>query len=741
MDYASSLLGLLPGGRRTPGLKELLAAVGSYLPAEQVARIREAAEFGASAHKGQKRLSGEPYIAHPVAAAAILADLRLDADTLIAGILHDVIEDTPTPKDQLAARFGADVAELVDGVTKLDAIQFKSREEAQAESFRKMLLAMVRDLRAVLVKRADRTHNMRTIEAMAVPRRRAVARETLEIYAPIAERLGLYDLKLELEDLGFAALYPQRYRVLERALKRARGNQKEFLKKIEQQLTAALIKNDIVARVAAREKHLYSIYRKMQRKKSTLNEIVDVYGLRIVVDKADTCYRALGSVHSVFKPMPGRFKDYIAIPRVNGYQSLHTTLFGPNGVPIEVQIRTEDMHSVAQSGIAAHWRYKTGESVGSSQQERAREWLTHLVELQNGGSSEEFLESVKVDLFPDKVYVFTPKGEILRLPSGATVVDFAYAVHTDIGNRCVAAKVDRRLTPLRTVLRNGQTVEIITAKGAMPNPSWVNFVVTAKARSAIRHYLKGLRRSEAIALGSKLLTQALGEFALTLEDVNEDVRGAALGELGMKDLDELYEKIGLGERLAPLVARRLLPAAPSPGGTAGLAPLAIAGTEGLLVAYARCCFPIPYDAIFAFLSTGRGIVIHRENCVNVEDYRKHPENWLPVSWQSSSDRLFSSEIRVQVVNRTGVLAAVAAAIASTETNIDHASIDEQDSDNAVLTFELRVRDRRHLARLMRVTRRMADVTRVTRTIAAHARGAQSVHADGDTDADREADEA
>jgi GTP diphosphokinase / guanosine-3',5'-bis(diphosphate) 3'-diphosphatase len=738
---ASSLLGLLPGGRRTPGLKELLGAVGGYLPPDQVGRIRDAAEFGTSAHRGQKRLSGEPFIAHPVAAAAILADLRLDADTIVAAILHDVIEDTPTPKDQLAARFGAVVAEIVDGVTKLDQIKFKSREEAQAESFRKMLLAMVRDLRVILVKLADRTHNMRTIEAMAPARRRAIARETLEIYAPIAERLGLYNMKLELEDLGFKALYPRRYLVLERALKRARGNQKEFLKKIEQQLNTTLVKSDIAAQVVTREKHLYSIYRKMRRKRSSLNEIVDVYGIRVVVDRPDTCYRALGAVHAVFKPMPGRFKDYIAIPRVNGYQSLHTTLFGPNGVPIEAQIRTVDMHRVAEAGIAAHWKYKTGGDTDSTQQERTREWLSSLVSLQEAGSSEEFLESVKIDLFPDKVYVFTPKGQILRLPSGATVVDFAYAVHTDIGNRCVAAKLDRRLTPLRTVLRNGQTVEIITAKGATPNPSWVNFVVTAKARNAIRHYLKGLRRSEAIALGSKLLTQALGEFALTLEDVNEDVRRAALGELGMKDLDELYEKIGLGERLAPLVARRLLPAAPSPGGTGTLAPLAIAGTEGLLVAYARCCFPIPYDAIFAFLSTGRGIVIHRENCVNVEDYRKHPENWLPVSWQSSSDRLFSSEIRVQVVNRTGVLAAVAAAIASTETNIDHVSIDEQDSDNALLTFELRVRDRRHLARLMRVTRRMADVTRVTRTIAAHARGAQSVDADGDTDADREADEA
>jgi len=727
MDYASSLLGLLPGARRTtPGLRDLLATVETYLPADQVERIREAAEFGASAHRGQKRLSGEPYIAHPVAAAAILADLHLDSDTIIAAILHDVIEDTPTPKDQLAARFGADVAEIVDGVTKLDQIKFKSREEAQAESFRKMLLAMVRDLRVVLVKLADRTHNMRTIDAMTVPRRRAIARETLEIYAPIAERLGLYNLKLELEDLGFQALYPQRYRVLERALKRARGNQKEFLKRIEQQIQAALIKAGIAAQVQLREKHLYSIYRKMRRKRSTLNEIVDVYGLRIIVDRADTCYRALGAVHSVFKPMPGRFKDYIAIPRVNGYQSLHTTLFGPNGVPIEAQIRTDDMHRVAESGIAAHWRYKAGEGGGSSQQERAREWLKHLVELQDGGSSEEFLESVKVDLFPDKVYVFTPKGEILRLPSGSTVVDFAYAVHTDVGNRCVAAKVDRRLTPLRTVLRNGQTVEIITAKGAMPNPSWVNFVVTAKARSAIRHYLKSLRRTEAIALGQRLLNQSLGEFQLSIEEISPESMQAAVAELGMKDIDELFEKIGLGERLAPLVARRLLPAEPEAGAFAP-APLAVAGTEGLLVSYARCCFPIPYDPIIAYLSSGRGIVVHREACVNVEDYRKHPEKWLPVAWQTTPERLFSAQIRVDVPNRMGVLAAVAAAIASTETNIDHVSVEERDADTSVLVFELKVRDRKHLARIIRTIRRMPDVLRVTRTIAAHSarKGAKS----------------
>ncbi|MFT3906742.1 MAG: RelA/SpoT family protein [Steroidobacteraceae bacterium] len=719
MEVASSLLGLLPGSKRTPGLKELLAKVATYLPPEQVERVRQAAEFGAEAHEGQTRLSGEPYITHPVAAAEILADLHLDADTIIAAILHDVIEDTPTPKHDIAARFGHDVAEIVDGVTKLDQVRFKSRQEAQAESFRKMLLAMVRDLRVILVKLADRTHNLRTIGVMAPAKRRQIARETLDIYAPVAERLGLYTMKLELEDLGFRTLYPHRYRIIERALKRARGNQKEFLGKIRDQLEAALGKSGMAGQVEAREKHLFSIYRKMLRKHSPLSEIVDVYGLRIIVATPDTCYRALGVVHSVYKPMPGRFKDYIAIPRVNGYQSLHTTLFGPNGVPIEVQIRTTDMDQVAESGIAAHWKYKEGTEEGSAQQERARAWLSHLVEMQEGGNSEEFIESVKVDLFPDKVYVFTPKGEILRLPRGATMVDFAYAVHTDIGNRCVAAKADRRLTPLRTVLRNGQTVQIITAKGASPNPAWVNFVVTAKARTAIRHYLKNLRHGEAAELGKRLLSQALAEFKLSIEGLDPEALRTAFGELVVRDLGELYEKIGLGERLAPLVARRLLPGENRAAGISEtgthLLPLAVAGTEGLLVSYAHCCYPIPDDAILAFLSTGRGIVIHRETCGNVEDYHKHPEKWLPVSWQHQAGRLFQSEIRIETVNRMGVLAAVSAAIAGTQTNISHVTLEQRDAETSVMMFVLDVRDRRHLAQVVRTVRRMPDVLRVVRT--------------------------
>jgi guanosine-3',5'-bis(diphosphate) 3'-pyrophosphohydrolase len=723
VDYASSLLGLLPGVRRgTPGVKELLSKVSTYLPAEQVQRIREATEFGAEAHQGQTRVSGEPYITHPVAAAEILADLHLDADTIVGAILHDVIEDTPIAKTDIAQRFGNDVAEIVDGVTKLDQIRFKNREEAQAENFRKMLLAMVRDLRVILVKLADRTHNLRTIDALAPAKGRAIARETLDIYAPVAERLGLYSMKLELEDLGYRTLYPQRYRVIERALKRARGNQKEFLNKIRAQLEAALKKSAVPGEVEAREKHLYSIYKKMLRKRATLAEIVDVYGLRITVDSVDTCYRTLGIVHSVYKPMPGRFKDYIAIPRVNGYQSLHTTLFGPNGVPIEVQIRTEDMDRVAESGIAAHWKYKGGEREGSAQQERARKWLSNLVEMEEGGNSEEFIESVKVDLFPDKVYVFTPRGEILRLPRGATVVDFAYAVHTDIGNRCVAAKIDRRLAPLRTLLRNGQNVQIITAKGATPNPSWVNFVVTAKARSAIRHYLKGLRRSEAVELGRRLLGQALAEFDVKLDAVEPEALRSALGEFGLKDPDELFEKVGMGERLAPLVARRLLPSERADVSNGAPTPLAVAGTEGLLVSYAHCCYPIPNDPILAFLSTGRGIVMHRDTCANVEDYHKHPDKWLPVSWQHKAGRLFLSEIRIETVTRMGVLAAVSAAIAGTQTNVSTVSIEQRDAEISVIVFVLEIADRKHLARVMRVVRRMPDVLRVVRTIATHRSG-------------------
>jgi RelA/SpoT family (p)ppGpp synthetase len=719
MASASSLLNFLPGGRGSIGIGQLLSKLEAYLAPEQVARAQEAYDLAHEAHKGQKRMTGEPYITHPVAVAGILADLHLDGQTICAALLHDVIEDTPTAKEEIVARFGREVGELVDGVSKLDKVQFKSREEAQVESFRKMILAMTRDIRVIMVKLADRTHNMRTLGAMPAVKRRRIAIETLEIYAPIANRLGIHSIKLELEDLGFQALYPMRHRVIDKELRKARGNQKEFLPKIVSGLTQALTRGQIQGRVESREKHLYSIYKKMRRKGVPLAAIIDVYGIRLVVPTVDDCYRALGVVHSVYKPMPGRFKDYIAIPRVNGYQSLHTTLFGPNGIPLDVQIRTEDMNIVAESGIAAHWQYKTGEDIGTSHHDRAREWLASLMQIQEGGSPEEFYESVKVDLFPDKVYVFTPKGEILRLPTGSTCVDFAYAVHSEVGRRCVAAKIDRRLAPLRTELRNGQTVEIITAKGATPNPAWTNFVVTAKARAAIKAYLKTMKRSEAIDLGRRLIDQALSDFNVPLKSIEAELVVAAAQELGCATVDELFEQVGLGERLAPLVARHLLPpefmdAARTT--TAPTTPLAISGTEGLLVTYARCCFPIPYEPIIAYLSSGRGVVVHRANCSNLDGWHKQPEKWLPVQWQENIDRhTFTTELKVLVQNRPGSLAAVAAAVAATQTNLGHVSVVELDEDNSAITFELQVVDRAHLARVIRAVRKMPEVESIERS--------------------------
>jgi guanosine-3',5'-bis(diphosphate) 3'-pyrophosphohydrolase len=716
MVDSSSFFGFLPIGRRSVGVTQLINKLEAYLPPDQVEHIREAYEFGASAHEGQKRRSGEPYISHPVAVADLLADLHMDSQTIIAAILHDVIEDTPTLKDELAQKFGKEVAEIVDGVSKLDQVQFTSRAEAQAESFRKMLLAMVHDIRVIMVKLADRTHNMRTLGAMPPAKRRAIARETLDIYAPIANRLGIYNIKNELEDLGLKTLYPNRYKVIEKAVKTARGNQKQFVDKIRTAIEAALAKAGIKGRVEGREKHPYSIYQKMKRKRTSLNEIVDVFGFRIVVDSVDTCYRCLGIVHSLYRPMPGRFKDYIAIPRVNGYQSLHTTLFGPNGMPVEVQLRTEAMQQTAESGVAAHWQYKTGEADDNrAGHDRARAWIQHLVDM-HGGNSEEFLESVKVDLFPDKVYVFTPKGDIRRLPRGATPVDFAYAVHTDIGNRCVAAKIDRRLVPLRTPLRNGQTVEIITAKGATPNPAWTNFVVSAKARSAVRQYLKNMKKGEAAELGKRMLSQSLDELNLTYKSISEQQLNDLAHDLQLASANELLEKIGLGERLAPLVARRLLPPAAVTSKVKDSGPLAIAGTEGLSVSYARCCFPIPNDPIMAYVTSGHGIVIHRESCGNLKSYRKQPDKWLSVVWQPAPEKFFATEIRVQVKSRIGILAAVASEIAATHTSIEKVTIDERDGGVSTEIFELLVTDRRHLAQVIKRLRKMPDVVSVSRSL-------------------------
>ena len=718
MDYAASFLARLPRGKRSLGLNKLVSRIETYLSKEQVAKVVEAYEFGARAHEGQKRHSGEPYITHPVAVATILADLHLDMPTLIAALLHDVIEDTGTGKGEISKLFGEEVANIVDGVSKLDQLRFRNREEAQAESFRKMVLAMAEDIRVILVKLADRTHNMQTLGVLPPAKRRRIARETLEIYAPIANRLGINSIRLELEELGFKHMHPRRHRVLERALRRAKGNQRQFLRRISARFESTLSGSNIEARVESREIHLYSIYRKMQTKGRSLAEIVDVFGFRVIVADTDDCYRALGLVHHLYKPMPGRFKDYIAIPRVNGYQSLHTTLFGPKSMPIEVQIRTEDMNRVAESGIAAHWQYKLGGASDAAPHTRAREWLKNLMEIQENDDSEEFLESIKVDLFPDKVYVFTPNGDIKRLPKGSTCVDFAYAVHTGVGNRCVAAKVDRRLVPLRTQLRNGQTVEVITARGATPNPSWVNFVVTAKARTAIRQFLKTMRRTEAEDLGRRLLDHALGEFQTSVRKLGKKRFNELIGELGVDSTKTLFAQIGLGERLAPLIAKRA--AVPEGGHTSSAeadTPLDIIGTEGLVVSYARCCFPLPGDPIIGYLSAGRGIVVHRDDCGNLAQYRKQPEKWISVDWSESIDRAFTVEIRVEVINRVGVLAAVTSQISDLQTNIESVSIDERDGDSSTITFQIHVKSRHHLGKVLRSLMSMPEVLHASRKAA------------------------
>ncbi len=718
MDYAATLLAKLPGAsRRDHGLRRLLETLETYLPQEQIETVMQAYEFGAHAHDGQTRQTGEAYISHPVAVAQELAEMHLDAQAVVAALLHDVVEDTYASIADIEERFGGEVALLVDGVSKLDQIQFRDRAEAQAESFRKMMLAMIEDIRVILVKLADRMHNMQTLGAMPPEKRSRIARETLDIYAPIANRLGINRFKVELENLGFKNLYPYRYRVLEKTLRRSQGSQRQMVKKITEEFVSSLANEGINAEVMGREKHLYSIYKKMLEKKLLLNDVVDVYGFRIIVDDVNDCYKVLGIVHGLYKPMPGRFKDYIAIPRINGYQSLHTTLFGPKGQPLEVQIRTRHMDQVAESGVASHWQYKAGDKSDATPQRRAREWLSNLAELQGTETSEEFLESVKVDLFPDKIYVFTPKGDIMPLPKGATTVDFAYAVHTDVGNRCVAAKINRNLVPLRTPLQNGQTVEVVTSRGARPNPNWLSFVRTAKARNSIRTHMKSMRSSESVDLGKRLLDRALKDLDSSLRKIGKVRMNAALDELGFNNNTELFEQIGLGERLAPLTARFLLGANEEGQSEPTTTSLVIAGTEGMVVTYARCCHPIPGDEVMGYLSSGRGIVIHRNNCGNLINFRKQPEKWISVGWEKEIGRDFSSQIQVDTINKPGVLAEVAATIADSNSNIEQVSVLGRHEDCSMLSFLLQVRDRTHLAQIMRNVHKMPSVIRVARDCA------------------------
>ncbi len=697
-----------------------------YLEQDQVTEIYQAYLFSAEAHEGQHRVSGEAYIFHPLSVAQILTEMRMDHRSIIAALLHDVIEDTEHGIDTIKKKFGEEVATLVDGVSKLTHIKFESKAEAQAENFRKMMLAMVEDIRVILIKLADRLHNMRTLGVMRPDKRRRIALETLEIYAPIANRLGMNQMRLELEDLGFKAMYPMRSRILKENVRKARGNRKELINKLEQSIHTRLDELKLPGEIIGRQKHLYSIYKKMHDKKLSFSEVMDVYAIRIIVDSVDMCYRMLGAIHNLFTPVPGKFKDYIAIPKANGYQSLHTVLYTQYGVAIEVQIRTEDMNRVAEAGIAAHWLYKSGfEVTGNNAQVRAREWLRGVLEIQqHAGNSMEFLENVKIDLFPDEVYVFTPSGDILVLPRGATAIDFAYAVHTDVGNQCVAVKINRRLMPLRTELYNGQTIEVITAPGAQANPSWLEFVKTAKARTNIRALLKNLQFDESVELGRRLLNRNLEAFGSSLEKISDSAIANALKEFNFQNFNDLCAEVGIGNHIPMMVARALvgsgeaLENADKKKGAskrqASGRPLAIQGTEGAVVSFAKCCLPIPGDNIIGFISAGRGIVVHSQACKNLSDFKSKPEKWIDVEWEPDLERDFSTYIRLMVRNQRGVLATIAAIISDLKSNILNVDIEERDGIHSSMTLTVEVKDRKHLARIMRRLKAIGMVDRIHR---------------------------
>ena len=693
----------------------------AYLKPTDVARLAEAYRFSGAAHAGQTRQSGEPYVSHPLAVAQILADWRLDGQALVAALLHDVMEDTSVTKAEISDTFGKPVADLVDGVSKLDKIEFQSAEDAQAENFRKMLLAMARDVRVILIKLADRLHNMRTLEAVVPSKRRRVARETMEIYAPIANRLGLNALFHELQELAFSHTHPMRHRVLSKATRAARGNRREVVGKIEAAITLRLAEAGVAATIKGREKNIYSIYRKMIEKHLSFSEVHDIYGFRVVVKDAATCYLALGALHGLYKPVPGKFKDYIAIPKANGYRSLHTALIGPYGVPVEIQLRTEDMHRLAEAGVASHWMYKSDADSLSELQKNTHQWLQSLLEIQSqSGDSQEFLEHIKVDLFPDEVYVFTPKGRILSLPRGATAVDFAYAVHTDIGNKCVAAKVSGELVPLRTELRNGDRIEIITTGYAKPNPAWLQYVRTGKARSNIRHFLKTMQYDESAALGERLLEQALKAAGHAASEIDAESWARVVRDSGAHSRQEVLADIGLGRRLQAVVARRLLRKTEREEAKSGMpkstgASVVIRGSEGMAVQLASCCRPIPGDAIVGSMKKGQGLVVHDADCRQaMRSRRNEPGQWIDVEWDRQPSRLFQTAVRVMVTNQRGVLAKVASEIADAGSNIDAISMEEDRAVFTTMLFIVEVANRQHLARVMRALRRLPEVERLAR---------------------------
>jgi GTP pyrophosphokinase len=692
----------------------LIQEVSAYLKPKDVAHVREVIEFSRTAHQGQIRRSGDPYITHPIAVARILTPLHIDVQAIIAALLHDVVEDTEITLEEVSTKFGKPVADLVDGLSKLDKIHFETREDAQAENFRKMLLAMARDVRVILIKLADRLHNMRTLGAMAPEKSERIARETMEIYAPIANRLGLNEIFHELQDLSFKYLHPNRYTVLSKALKVARGNRREVVSKILEAITRRLGEHHIHAEVYGREKNIYSIYHKMQSKSLAFAEVLDIYGFRVLVDDVDACYVAMGALHGLYKPIPGKFKDYIAIPKVNGYQSLHTTLFGPFGTPIEIQIRTQEMHRIADAGVASHWLYKSGHSTTNELHQKTHQWLQELLEsLSQSSNSSEFLEHLKVDLFPDEVYVFTPKGKIMSLPRGATAVDFAYSVHTEVGNRCIAVKVNHELVPLRTELRNGDRVEVITAPNAKPNPAWLSYVATSKARGHIRHFLRNMQSGESAQLGERLLNQALHTLGVKPQEIDQAHWNKLLRESGAKSREEILADIGLGRRLNIVVARQLA----SIGENVPELPInpviTIQGTEGMTVQFAKCCNPIPGDPVIGIIKRNQGLVIHTHDCPTLRRGHGSGEQWLDVVWDLNITRTFDVSIKLIVANQRGVLAKVAAAIAEAESNINNVNF-ASEGEYTALHFTLEVNNRVHLANVMRSLRKIPEVIRIIR---------------------------
>lgn len=691
----------------------LFSETAQYLKPEDIEQLRNAYVFGQGAHSGQFRKSGEPYISHPLAVARILSKLHLDAPTLTAALLHDVVEDTDISKTEISERFGEPVAELVDGVSKLAKIEFQTQEEAQAENFRKMLLAMARDVRVILIKLADRLHNMRTLEAMLPIKQRSIARETLEIYAPIAHRLGLNNIYQELQELGFRYSYPTRYKVLVKATKSARGNRREVVGKILEAIKQKLTEVGLDAEVNGREKHLYSIYTKMVDKHLSFSEVLDIYGFRVVVKDIPSCYVALGMLHSLYRPIPGKFKDYIAIPKANGYQSLHSTLLGPFGIPIEIQIRTAEMHRIAENGVASHWLYKSSDGDFNDLHLKTSQWLQSLLETLSGSTdSLEFLEHLKIDLFPGDVYVFTPQGKILTLPRGSTAVDFAYAVHSDVGNCCVAVKINGENAPLRTKLKSGDRVEIVTAPYAKPNPAWLGYVATGRARSHIRHFLKTIQYDESVKLGERMLNQALLSFNINPEAISVTQWEKLVRDSGVKSKEELLAEMALGKQLPAIVAKRLTsPVESIASEHAG--PIIIMGTEGLTVQFAKCCRPLPGDQIVGLIKKDHGLVIHTYDCANIAHSQKNSENYLDVAWGKDITRVFEASIKVTAANKQGVLARVAAEIAKAESNIDDIAM-ENEGDYMQMHFILQVNNRHHLAQIMRGLRHLKEIARISR---------------------------